>query len=40
MMRYPLETKIQVVVSMAKFDSLVMLIRELQRQRVTDIPTR
>ena len=40
MMRYPLEVKVQVVVLMAKFESPVMVIRELQRQGITDIPTR
>jgi len=39
-MRYSLETKIQIVVLMAKFESPVIVIRELQRQGVTDIPTR
>ncbi len=39
-MRYSLETKIQIVILMAKFESPVMVIRELQRQGVTDIPTR
>ena len=40
MMRYPFETKIQVVVLMAKFDSVVMIIRGLQREGMTSIPTR
>lgn len=40
MMRYPLEVKVQVVVLMAKFESPVMVIRDLQRQGITDIPTR
>ena len=40
MPRYPLETKIQVVVLMAKYDSAAMIIRELQRQGVADVPTR
>ena len=40
MMRYPLEVKVQVVVLMAKFESPVMVIRELQRQGITNIPTR
>ena len=39
-MRYSLETRIQVVVLMAKFESPVMVIRELQRQEVTHIPER
>lgn len=40
MMRYPLEIKVQEVVLMAKFESPAMVIRELQRRGITDIPTR
>jgi transposase len=39
-MSHSLETKTQVVVLMAKFDSPTMVIRELQHQEAADIPTR
>lgn len=39
-MSYSLETKIQVVVLMAKFESPIMVIRELQRRETADIPLR
>ncbi len=39
-MSYSLETKIKIVVLMAKFESPIMVIRELQRQGATDIPVR
>lgn len=35
-----LETRIQVVILMAKFESPIMVIRELQRREATDIPNR
>ena len=37
---YSLETKIQVVILMAKYESLLVVIRELQRRRMTNIPER
>lgn len=37
-MQHSLETKIQVVVLMAKFESPEVVIRELQRQEATEIP--
>ena len=39
-MSYSLETKIKIVVLVAKFESPIMVIRELQRQGATDIPVR
>ena len=40
MMRYPIESQIQVVVLMAKFDCSVTVIRESQPRGMTDIPIR
>ena len=39
-MSHSLETKIQVVILMAKYESPVMVIRELQRRGTTNIPER
>jgi hypothetical protein len=39
-MPYSLETRIQIVLLMAKFESPIMVIRELQRREATDIPNR
>ena len=39
-MSYSLETKIQVVILMAKYESPVMVIRELQRRGTTNISER
>ncbi len=39
-MPYSLETKIKKVVLMAKFESLIMIIRKLKRREATDIPVR
>ena len=35
-----LETEIQVVILMAKYESPIMIIRQLQRRRTTNIPER
>ena len=39
-MSHSLETKIQVVILMAKYESPIMVIRELQRRGKTNIPER
>jgi hypothetical protein len=39
-MSYSIETKSKIVILMAKFESPIMVIRELQRQGTTDIPVR
>ena len=39
-MSHSLETKIQVAILMAKYESPVMVIRELQRRGTTNIPER
>ena len=39
-MSHSLETKIQAVILMAKYESPVMVIRELQRRGTTNIPER
>lgn len=39
-MSYSFETKIQIVILMAKFESPIMAIRELRRQGAAEIPER
>ena len=39
-MLYTLETRIQMVVLMPKFESPIRFIRDLQRQKATEIPER
>ena len=39
-MSHSLETKMQVIILMAKYESSLMVIRELQRRRTTNTPER